>query len=328
MILNTWGTFEGDISKWPKFAEEFAKVHNNAALNDTEKFDMLKQACSTKLAEMLQALYENDYNKAWNKLNEMYGSTYKQTQFYVQKLLMIPRITTMSSETVQILYRQVRECEYGLKQTKQVETNNAIMMFIVLSKFDENLTRAWERHRKALANSMVKDENDNKQAMLINMPSWDAFMSFLCDEAELYHSNASQPMQGSNPEQAVDKSNIQCTSKQASMQDYNANHYPKCILCPGYHYPYRCNVYKAMHHDAKWEFVKRANLCIRCLHEAHEGPCEDEKSNKVCPKCYAEYHNSTLCPKNKDRERVTAQVQPMQKQQMQQKSWNDDDWDD
>lgn len=80
-IKNTWGDFDGTLTKWQGFHDRFvAAIHDNAQVTPAYKFSYLKKSLTGRAARTLGEwqLTDENYQEAWERLN---NCTTRSTRF-------------------------------------------------------------------------------------------------------------------------------------------------------------------------------------------------------------------------------------------------------
>lgn len=321
-MQNTWGIFTGDLNGWHNFSKRFkTTIHENVQMLDTQKYEMLKQACKDNAADVVFNA-EDDYQLAWRRLNEVYGEAYMQIHFCMHKISLIKKIDNASVTNMKELVIKGKDIMQILGEVMPNKEFEAFITVMLADKLDNETARAWERHRVTLAESWAMDTN-NEQHRNASMfiPSWEEFCKFLQCELDIHtkiemrlrmqgvstssgcNSNTQAALNtASKCEQSRAMKNVQ--SQQAwDDEKRRAPEFMQCKLCDGVHALYKCEVYVGMGYRQKWQCVKDYKLCQRCLKKDHLGSCENKLNNEKCQKCYesgysrtVSYHNSSLCP--------------------------------
>lgn len=89
--------------------------------------------------------------------------------------------------------------------------------------------------------------------------------------------------------------------KPSAAEKRNAPIDMQCVLCEWIHLPFRCEVFKDLSLNQRWDFVEKEGMCSRCLRKYHgSAPCINKTNNERCLRCYRHhgktvFHNSALC---------------------------------
>lgn len=85
-IRNTWGEFDGSLTKWQGFRDRFvAAIHNNDQIAPSYKFSYLKNSLVGKASKTLGEwqLTDRNYGEAWDRLNHIYDRKYHICRAYL-----------------------------------------------------------------------------------------------------------------------------------------------------------------------------------------------------------------------------------------------------
>lgn len=280
-VKNNWGMFDGKFGAFSKFYENFISAMGKLSdLPDEKKLNLLSQALH---GEAKYAIANSTYEQAMANLNGIYGSSYRQIQYHMHKLVNVKPVLVASANNLQVFYDEITECEQQIKRC--LPESDHVLTFLLIEKLDKETSRAWERHRLCLAEeaSSISREKGN------HLPSFDNFKAFLKSEIIMWLGEESKTCSETN------KWDVEAFGQNKK----SVPSFLQCKLCEGIHPVYKCLVFKAMKLGEKEELVLKNNWCVKCLQPAHLGKCRDDLSNNACPKCApTTFHNSILCPKN------------------------------
>lgn len=318
-VPNTWGTFNGDYSKWKSFHDRWvAAMHDNAKIKTIIKFQNLKTACIGDAEGALGEwdLTDDNYPKAWERLKTIYEDDYMQVQEFMRKLNKMPEMQNSSSKSIREVIDTVHKHIHGIK--RYVETNEAhpYVVFTVIDRMDTETYRSWEKYRSSLASTKANNTEANDNSILRNkgkhIPSWDELERFLEGEVTIrVHAekqNATNTLEDQNSSKSESESEYSSENEEetSDSQDNYANEAKckyfeenlQCVLCNGNHSIHKCESFKAMSLNGRMNHIKQYNLCERCLCGNHDGQCARKQNNEECPKCKPEikYHNGMICP--------------------------------
>ncbi|XP_055309640.1 uncharacterized protein LOC129573278, partial [Sitodiplosis mosellana] len=309
-IPNTWGTFDGDYDSWNSFRDRWLPLHNNKKIAATIKFTNLKTACIGKAQSTLGEwdLTDDDYYKAWNRLQSIFEDDYMQLQSFMQKCFKLPYMRASSSQSIRNVIDTVQKHIHGVKRFVKTDDAHPYVVFAVIDRMDTETYRAWEKFRPSLTGSQpnepnagVSEANDaNVQANQYKtgkrIPTWKELEQFL--EAEV-------AIRVHAVKRALTTKENASSSKRAKRSERNfgsnKNELPdflQCVLCDDTHPIYKCENFISMSLAGRKNHAVQHNLCERCLRKNHNGPCVKKTCNQECPRCKSavRYHNSLLCP--------------------------------
>lgn len=79
-LEKTWGDFDGTLIQWQGFHDRFkSAIHDNEQIQRAFKFQYLQNSLKGKAAAALGEwqLSDENYNEAWERLNELYAREYQ-----------------------------------------------------------------------------------------------------------------------------------------------------------------------------------------------------------------------------------------------------------
>lgn len=195
-IHNTWGQFSGNLNELHRFSKRFkANIHENGVISSQKKFMLLKQACVQNALDIVNSSGEQ-YEQAWSKLNNTYGEAYLQIHYCIHRIQTMRKIEHPTSEEMKRLLKHGKQCMTILGEAIKDKEYDVFLMAMFASKLDDGTSRAWDRHRAALAESWAKTQEDTlekSQAIAMHVPAWDDFASFLESEADLFMRSEMRP---------------------------------------------------------------------------------------------------------------------------------------
>lgn len=293
--------FSADIGQWFSFKNEFeASAAKKPRMSSEEKFDELNQRCYGEAKMIVTRLSGNDFAKAMENLNNVFGSVYKQLQHLLNQLLEIPAIQSPSRNTINALVNKANKCEAGLKQVNRLDEFDAILTLLIVSKLDGETKRAWDRQRLVLANSwcQASGEGQTVRKLADYMPPWEQLKKFLESEVLIYEFDPNEGASCSTyrPNKNANQATVSSTQAMA-VAKRSAPIFLQCVLCTGIHPKYKCEAFIGMSLIDRWEHVRKEKLCQQCLRPQHQGKCIAPGCNQACTYCSpaAVFHNSLLC---------------------------------
>lgn len=284
-IENTWGEFNGNLTKWRAFCDLFTdRVHNDDALAPAHKFRLLKSSLKGTAAAALGdwELSDGNYAEAWNRLKELYEQTYLTGSKLVQRLIALPKLDKATGQGIQKMsnignevFRQLRALKYP------TENVDFMFIFILHERLDDETCIKWNLERTT------------------EYPKLSEFLAFLdrqaralttIQESKKTFVASTERKRISVAEQAkfvAKRSKVEATEAKQPEQ-------AKCANCKGSHTIYKCYKFKEMTLSARKELVKANRLCLNCLKPGH---VVKDCPGKECYRCNKK-HNSLLCSEN------------------------------
>ncbi|XP_055306802.1 uncharacterized protein LOC129571056 [Sitodiplosis mosellana] len=306
-VPNTWGTFNGEYSKWHSFRDRWLTLHENKKVKTIVKFTNLQTACIGKAAGALGEwdLTEANYEKAWERLNCIYEDDYMQVQSFMQELFKLPQMRASSSQSIRDVIDIVHKHIHGLKRYIKMDSSNPYVVFKVIECMDSETYRAWEKFRPSLAKANKANEanaddgeNANQYKTGKYIQTWKEMEEFLEGEVTIrVHAEKRNASTQENSKSSTSKRAKRFDRKNGSEKS-NLPEFLQCVLCNNTHPIYKCESFKAMSLVGRKNHIAQYDLCERCLRKKHSGKCEKKMNNQECPRCKPaiRFHNSAICP--------------------------------
>lgn len=150
-IENTWGEFNGELTKWKGFHDRFKiAVHENSAIAKVFKFQHLRNSlkgwAASALGDWEQT--EDNYDEAWERLNQLYNRPYQTSKELLDKFHALPKLDRPTggmiqkfSNTTHEVVRQLRALGYP------VEHFDLFFVHGIHERLDGETSKQWELKR-------------------------------------------------------------------------------------------------------------------------------------------------------------------------------------
>lgn len=149
-----------------------ATIHDNQQMRTITKFQCLKSACvgTTKNVISKYDWTEQNYSRAWKRLNAFYKDDYTQIQAFIRKLHKLPPMRSNISKVIRYVIDTVNRHIEGLSRHAKLDGKNVYAVFAVIDKIDTETYKAWEKYRPGLtkANANAGDDNENANNANLN----------------------------------------------------------------------------------------------------------------------------------------------------------------
>lgn len=286
-VENTWGEFDGTLSKWKAFREMFASaVHDAGYLTNVFKFQQLVKSLKGEAAEVLEGweITGDNYPLAWNRLNAVFHLPHQTVTKLINKLDELPKIERANRKQLQHLSNVANSVKLQMNGFGHNTEHCDIMFLATLEKkLDRFTRREWEMNRA-------------------NEPTLEQFLTFIDRQARVAPdviidlkrhndggSHSAPPVKKFRPE---NQKKFDVKSK----KEY-VNSDVKCPVkeCGLSHYLFRCPKYLARDRIEREKFLKNNRLCLNCLRPGHFA---QSCSRNGCNRCDGKKHNSTICEGN------------------------------
>lgn len=300
-VDNTWGEFDGTLSKWRAFRDMFTSaVHEAAYMTNVFKFQQLMKSLKGEAAEVLEGwqITGDNYPLAWTRLNSVFNLPHQTATQLINKLNQLPKVEKANRKQLQHLSNVANSVKLQMNGLGYNTEHSDIMFLATLeNKLDRFTRREWERER-------------------VNEPTLVQFLTFIDKQArfapdlsiEVNKSNKPSESQKrrhdghghSSPPYKKFRIDHQTAPKMDTRREKgkeNVNFNVKCPMngCGLSHFLFRCPKYLALGRDERERVLKNNKLCLNCLRPGH--------FVKFCPKdgcsrCDGKKHNSTICSGN------------------------------
>ncbi|XP_055910565.1 uncharacterized protein LOC129944931 [Eupeodes corollae] len=281
-VKNTWGEFDGSITKWQGFRDRFvAAIHNNDKIAPAYKFAYLKKSLTGKAARALGEwqLTETNYCEAWQRMNEIYTRKYATCRELLRQFFKLPALQGPAKASE--LERMSNAKHEAMRQLKAqgvpTEGWDMIIVHVLHEKMDAETSCKWEETRAS------------------EFPTLREVCAFLEKRAIAMESvqdcrrrEASRPSTSAMALMEVGKSS-------RILRERTRENAKGCTVCASVAHPiWACPEFLALSLLGRANFVRERKLCQNCLKVGHQakdcfqGPCAR------CPG--KQFHNSVLCP--------------------------------
>lgn len=285
-VENTWGEFDGTLTKWRGFCDLFTdRVHNDNDIAPAYKFKLLRNSLKGSAAAALGdwEVTDDNYIEAWNRLKELYEQTYLTGSKLMHKLFALQKLEKASGVGLQKLsnignevFRQMRALQFP------VDAVDFMFIYILHDRLDIETSTKWNLERS------------DERPSLVN------FLAFLDRQARALlgaqhnEKKSSSDIGKDNRKRTSIAEGAKFTPKRSKFDANKPTEQSKCISCGEAHSLYKCAKFLKLTLAKRKQFVKDKNLCINCLRAGHM--CKDCPS-KECFRCNTK-HNSLLCHEN------------------------------
>lgn len=301
----TWDKFSGDYDKWLVFYTNFNEaMKSDLTLDDAEKYQILLDSTEGKAQALVKR--SRSIDKAWDTLKTFYGNACRQATATLNKLWKIEAIKLRTAEAISMLIEQVDGYVYTLKKMIGNDDFTELIPLIVIEKLDATTKQVWYYEYTVMAPkwaAMITSRNEGKAACAVEawefIPDWQHLRCFLLKQVDILKPVSKMRNQSGSQMRRTDNTVQNQSGSQMRMSDDTIQKQKRefCSKCGIFHRLYKCESFKSMSLSSRWQHVNEYNLCVRCLHPYHVGPCRDPDNNKPCEACKPDtkYHNSTLC---------------------------------
>lgn len=292
-IENSWGEFDGSLSKWRGFRDRFiAAVHDDQSYAPAMKFQALWNSLKGKALQDLGdwGSGNEEYSELWDRLKELYDRKYHTSAEILKKFMSLKKIEKSSEHALQKLSNVTNEVLRQLRAYNYpVESWDMIFVHELHAKLDFHTSRAWEMHRES--------ETPTIKEMLVFLDKQAKALSGT-QSVEQKKSIESQKRPWFNKNEPDNKrakfSNQSSSSANTSSNSVTKAEFKPCKICNQMHSIYRCDKFRSLNLSNRRKSARENELCFNCLQSQHTSR---ECKMSACKRCDKK-HNSLLCPEN------------------------------
>lgn len=298
---NTWGEFDGNLTKWQTFHDCFkAAVHDNKSISNVFKFQRLKSSLKGKAANIFNGWEHTDanYNLAWERLKQIYQRKYQTSKQLFRTFFNLPSLDYASgamlerlSNVTHTVLSQLRSLGYP------VQHYDAIFLHTLHDKLDPSTSKEWELYRTS---------ETPRLSTMLQFLDWQAKALSNVQFNEHRESKDNRKRAAPKPEHKMEKGARFNDDKPASSSKNVERN--SCVLCKENHYLHRCSKFIKLNLTSRRKSVRDHALCYNCLRSTH---MVKDCLVPPCRRCNKK-HNSLLCPENPSNMAVTT-VQKVKK---------------
>ncbi|XP_036348019.1 uncharacterized protein LOC118757413 [Rhagoletis pomonella] len=268
-------TFGGNAEEWSLFFANFNDTTEAFRYSHRQNLMRLQKCLVGAAKEAVASLliYPEDVPNVLNELQFRFGRPDILVKWQLNKLQQFPTIPEHKPEQIVPFSTRVRNVVAFLKSAKsQQHLANVSLLEQMICKLPQNKQFDWAKHAVDIK----------------PYPTIEDFSKWLSELARVVclmptssaHSHK-QNTSASNPRRVM------------HIQDERPTETVACSQCGGDHLISKCDKFKALSVQARWEVVKSRQLCFSCLRKGHStSKCRSKRSCGInsCQR----YHNQLL----------------------------------
>jgi hypothetical protein len=273
--------FNGKFEHWLEFRSTFSSIIvDNTSVADNVKFQYLKQVLSGEALHRVANVPANDFQLAWKLLKQRYDNPMLIADTHVAAILAPPTLNSKSATSWRAFIDHEKLNINALESLDlDIQIKDLLYMYIIISRFDPNTLREWERH-----NSLKeKPSLDNLWSFMETQHKVAQAMSFNFNNSA--HNSIAQTYQKS-PTSGLQAKPI---SQPQNVHNKNSNFQRMfhCVFCKDTsHNIFNCPGLSKLSPAARVDAVKQKRLCINCIKPyTRDHPCWGS-----CKKCGQPHH--------------------------------------
>ena len=264
--------FDGDYNKWQRFFNCFkSRIHNEPSLTHIDKFHFLRSCLTGPPLDLINSLEVNElcYDNAMSVLKQRYDRKRLITESHIRSLLELPKLTNSTAcDLRNFLLNFSTHLEALRALSRPVKHWDDLLVGIVRAKLDTKTLEQWELSITVNTEVSIKHLTE--------------FLESRAGSLESFESQTST-YTGTKPlKQKKSYNSTSLIATQASQE--------KCPACAEPHKVYRCERFKSMSIQDRYDTIKKHKLCFNCFSPEHT---VYECKASLCRHCHRK-HNSML----------------------------------
>lgn len=299
------GNFNGNLTEWNSWKEVFlVLVHNSATIPAIMKFHQLRSHLKGPALETISGyqLTANNYLPAWEDLKARYDRKDNIVHEYIKKFIEVPILNIHSP--YQKIFTVINGTKQMLRALPGLDVNVAqwdpFILFILLSKLDEETRRTWKNLVGRRENATVAELLEFLETKAIeSQPSMSEHMYNMLSGKKMTMARSNAPKifytEGAGTSEAGTSAGTTGSKnsfpKQPGNQNWQQFDSNKCPKCRGSHRLTWCDAFKRMKPEERKAFVKRHRFCYKCLEPHLFKHCKERN----CSNCSGTHHR-LICP--------------------------------
>jgi len=289
--------FNGEIKEWLGFWSQFQKIHEDAQLHNSDKFQYLAQAMvpGTRAYHLVNSYPQSaeNYPLVIAALQDRFGDKVMLTEVYVRQLLklVIRNVGKGKPVALSTMYDELESHLRALETLGVTQEQSAAFLYpLVESSLPEEIVRAWQRS----AMSGYDDESNNKPVD----ERLSSLMKFLRTEVKgaerLSYVSESfvDPVKDRVSRDKRDKDYAHQKGLSTAAGLFSGQK-AGCIFCDKSHDSQMCGNAQSMPYGMKKRKILEKKACLCCLRVGHVA-----KTCKAFVKCIVcqKKHVTLMCP--------------------------------
>ena len=269
--------FNGSPTTWVDFITKFRDmVHDQSYLNDRQRSFQLLQALTGQPKRAVKQ-YGNDtrgYVLALKRLKYLFG---QKSKIAAATLHLVTKGETLKDNDVSGLeefYYTVSDCVINLELLRyDSDLFSSDTLRQAVRRLPPRLLNKWSEHILVIRGRSAEEPN------LYHFERWLQNRLLAMKEAYLPESRNQKPKKP--PDE-------RCHSNFTKASPATAP--APCSLCEGRHAFWKCETYKSLSDQKKFDTVKKSKRCFNCLSSDH--PLTQCTSKATCFRCHERHHTS------------------------------------
>ena len=271
--------FSGKPMEWQTFLDTYtAVIHNSKTLSNVEKFTYLRSYIEKDALHAISgiSLTNDNYDKAWELLQERFGNTQVIITSHMNELLKMRKIT--SEKDLQGMRKLYDDVKNHVRCLQSLGVHGGqygpLLSPVIMDRLPIQFKLTVSRHLKTDLWDLTK------------------LLELIRDEIRA-RENVSAIEGSTREDEGKNSSNVrEYIEKPHTDAVLTSQSTPKsrCIFCKAFHWSDKCKVISDI--EARKEFLRKGKRCFLCMREGHfANSCQKTKPCFYCKK----FHHSAIC---------------------------------
>ena len=297
--------FSGEIKEWLPFWSQFKRIHEDADIENEDKFQYLLQATIPKSrARQLVESYpctSDNYMKVIESLKSRFGRDDLLVEVYVRELLKLVLSNLNDKMSLATLYDKM-EAQLRALETLGVTSDKytAMLYPLVESCLPEELLRIWQRSSSYEKDSVLESRLESMMTFLRNEVENEERISLAVTGFNLQVNDKFKKKKDTSLRDPIYKD----VATASGLINYKTQ-IVKCVFCNAAHFNKDCIEAQKLSLPEKTKILRKHGCCFSCAKYGHL--TKNCRMNLSCPKCQSK-HIVLMCPKVQDKSEVLSQV--------------------
>ncbi|XP_055543556.1 uncharacterized protein LOC129729099 [Wyeomyia smithii] len=247
--------FDGRYDNWFKFKQMFRDIADKYTGDSAAtKLHFLDKALVGRAQGSIdqQIIRDNDYEGSWTRLTQQYENLPALISDTILKLLNLKMMTNESFQQLKMVTDEVEKCVSSLEfhDLKMDKLSQAIITTLISTKLDPDTRRIWESNIKRGQLPVYKEMiavSRNQQHVLER-----------CENYKPVQKGKGANLLARPIQPAVAKAHTVTIQKTDG-----------CYVCSENHLIDKCDTFKKLNVEERYEKAKQIGLCFACLKKGH-----------------------------------------------------------
>ncbi|XP_055527207.1 uncharacterized protein LOC129719822 [Wyeomyia smithii] len=271
-------TFDGSLENWYSFKCMFKTIMNRYP-NESPAIKLyhLKNSLVGNAAGKIDqdVINNNDYESAWKMLENTYEDERFMIDTHIDALLNLPKMTSENGNELRNLLDTCTKHVDALKNRQLVVDglSEMILVNLIAKRLDKETRKLWK-------SQIPGDELPAYSDLIDYLRERSRILQKMKEYTESRPTNAPKQKVKFEQKTTQGRNFVQTSSKQSK---------ESCICCNGDHQIYKCDTFRELTVNDRYNKVRQAGLGFNCLRRGHRSAACN--SDNTCRTCKRKHHS-------------------------------------